>query len=141
MKALNLALIILAVLVFSASHVSAGEFDSLISSLNVQAEANIGDFKVNLGATFGAPVPLVDMVIGSVASPGEAYLIFNVAEVSNKPVDVVIAEYKKNKGKGWGVIAKNLGIKPGSKEFHALKNNKMASGSPEKVKGKGKDKR
>ena len=141
MKALNFALIILAVLVFSASQVSAGEFDSLISSLNVQAEANIGDFKVNLGATFGAPVPQVDMVIASVASPGEAYLIFNVAEVSNKPVDVVIAEYKKNKGKGWGVIAKNLGIKPGSKEFHALKNNKMASGSPEKVKGKGKGKR
>jgi hypothetical protein len=29
--------------------------------------------------------------------------------------------YRKGKGKGWGELAKSLGIKPGSREFHALK--------------------
>ena len=35
--------------------------------------------------------------------------------------DQVFKIYNANKGKGWGVIAKELGIKPGSPEFHALK--------------------
>jgi hypothetical protein len=41
------------------------------------------------------------------------------------------------------VIAKNLGIKPGSKEFHALKerNFKDDNASAGKEKGKGKDKK
>ena len=30
--------------------------------------------------------------------------------------------YGAKKGQGWGAIAKDLGIKPGSAEFHALKN-------------------
>jgi transketolase len=29
--------------------------------------------------------------------------------------------YNKNKGKGWGVIAKEMGIKPGSDQFKRLK--------------------
>ena len=36
-------------------------------------------------------------------------------------------EYRNNKGQGWGVIAKNLGIKPGSDEFHALKAGRLSS--------------
>jgi hypothetical protein len=33
----------------------------------------------------------------------------------------VIEKYESGKGKGWGALAKSLGIRPGSKEFHALK--------------------
>lgn len=39
-----------------------------------------------------------------------------------KPVETVYVTYQKNQKKGWGAIAKELGIKPGSKEFHQLKN-------------------
>lgn len=35
--------------------------------------------------------------------------------------DAVYQVYQPNRKKGWGVIAKELGIKPGSPEFHALK--------------------
>ena len=41
--------------------------------------------------------------------------------LSHRSWDEVLGEYKENNGKGWGVIAKNLGIKPGSREFHELK--------------------
>ena len=41
--------------------------------------------------------------------------------LSHRSWDEVLREYKENYGKGWGVIAKNLGIKPGSREFHELK--------------------
>ena len=33
----------------------------------------------------------------------------------------LIKEYQANKGKGWGVIAQRMGLKPGFAEFHALK--------------------
>ena len=37
----------------------------------------------------------------------------------------VVTEFREHAGQGWGVIAKNLGIKPGSAEFHALKNGRL----------------
>jgi hypothetical protein len=49
----------------------------------------------------------------------------------------VLKEYKTSKGKGWGVIAKSLGIKPGSAEFQALKNGQdLFNGNKGKEKGK-----
>ena len=64
-----------------------------------------------------------------------------VGQISGLHIDLVVREYKKNKGKGWGVIAKNLGIKPGSQEFHELKKGYSSPGSEKsKSKGKGKGK-
>ena len=62
---------------------------------------------------------------------GDVYMSAQVAQTINKPVEDVQKSYQKNKGKGWGVIAKELGIKPGSKEFHAMKD------AMKKNKGKG----
>jgi hypothetical protein len=44
-----------------------------------------------------------------------------LAGASRRPVLSIAEGYKKNRGKGWGVMAKSLGIKPGSREFHELK--------------------
>ena len=43
------------------------------------------------------------------------------------PPEHVVDQYRKNKGQGWGVIAKSLGIKPGSAEFHALKEGRLSA--------------
>ena len=55
---------------------------------------------------------------------GEIYLALEIAKLSKTPVDEVITIYKNNKSKGWGYIAKEAGIKPGSPEFHQMKNMK-----------------
>jgi hypothetical protein len=47
----------------------------------------------------------------------------------NKPFENVVETYSKNKGKGWGVIAKDMGIKPGSPEFHAMKKSMKSKGA------------
>jgi hypothetical protein len=60
--------------------------------------------------------------------------------MSGRSIDVVTAQYKKNKGRGWGALAKSLGIKPGSPEFHALKRGDDLYGQKGKGKGK-KDKK
>ena len=122
---------------------AASDLDVFISNLNVQAQADLGAFKVRLSTQFGVPAARVDAVMASVRTPGDAYMCFRVGEVASRPVEIVTKEYQANKGKGWGVIAKNLGIKPGSKEFHELKKGNLNGddSGPGKGKGKGKGKK
>jgi hypothetical protein len=69
--------------------------------------------------------------------------------MSRHSTGYVLEKYKAGKGKGWGNLAKTLGIKPGSREFHALKRGQNLYGenpAPEdkakaKKKGKGKGKK
>ena len=115
---------------------ASSDLDVFVSNLNVQAQADIGAFKVRLSTQFGIPVPKIDALMVKVATPGDLYM--RVGQVASQPVDTVLREYQANKGKGWGVIAKNLGIKPGSKEFHALKAGGLNGEDSGKGKGKGK---
>jgi hypothetical protein len=52
---------------------------------------------------------------------GDVVISFEIMKLTRKPIAEVIRVYKVSKTKGWGVMAKELGIKPGSKEFHAMK--------------------
>jgi hypothetical protein len=61
-------------------------------------------------------------VLSNFEEPADAYMVLRLGEMSGRPTDHVMGKYKSCKGKGWGTVAKSLGIKPGSKEFHALKN-------------------
>ena len=119
---------------------ASSDLDSFIKSLNVEARADLGAFKIRLSTQFGVPVTKVEAVITSVGTPGDAYMCFRVGQVASKPVEIVTKEYQAHKGQGWGVIAKNLGIKPGSKEFHALKERDIKDDNASTGKGKGKGK-
>lgn len=119
---------------------ASSDLDVFVSNLNVQAQADLGAFKVRLSTQFGVPAARVDAVMASVKTPGDAYMCFRVGQVASKPVEVVTKEYQTNKGKGWGVMAKNLGIKPGSKEFHDLKKGNFNGDDSGSGKGKGKGK-
>jgi hypothetical protein len=55
-------------------------------------------------------------------------------------MDYVIDQYRSDKGKGWGVLAKTLGIKPGSREFHALKDGHELHDDKDRDEGKGRRK-
>lgn len=128
-------------LVFGTEMGMAGDFD-WIKDFNIRAEADPSGFRVRLGTRFQIGDTEVNAVIGNVEKPADAYMVCRLAEMSGKPIDYVMKEYKTGKTKGWGVIAKNLGIKPGSKEFHALKQGDdlyagKEAGKP-KSKGKGK---
>jgi hypothetical protein len=117
------------------------DLDRFISNLNVQARADLPGFKARLSAQFGVPLPQVETVIAEVRTPGDAYMVMRVGQVARQPQEAVLNEYQANRGKGWGVIAKNLGIKPGSREFHELKKGFDADGSARgRGKGKGKGK-
>lgn len=119
---------------------ASSDLDTFIKNLNLEAQADLGGFKARLSTQFGVSIPNIEDLMTRVETPGDAYMCFRVAQVASKPVEVVLREYHAHKGKGWGVIAKNLGIKPGSKEFHKLKKRNSDGDGPDTGKGKGKSK-
>src|SRR4030042_2494770 len=131
-------------LVSSSAVVAAGDFD-WIKDFNIRAEADLSGFRARLAARFKIGDAQINAVLRRVERPADAYMVFRLGEMSAKPTDYVVEKYRSEKGKGWGALAKSLGIKPGSKEFHALKRGDDIYGDNDKgkgkvkVKGKGKD--
>jgi hypothetical protein len=118
------------------------EFDNALNNLNNVARADLDNFMNKLSGTFGISKPWVEnLVKRENIPPADVYMIARTASVTNRTVDTVKNYYMANRDQGWGVIAKRLGIKPGSREFHALKKDDAGLLSKEKNQGqKRKDK-
>jgi len=126
-------------LVSSSAVVVAGDFD-WIKDFNIRAEADPSGFRARLSTRFNISDTQITAVLGNVERPADAYMVLRLGEMSAKPTDYVIEKYKSGKGKGWGELAKSLGIKPGSNEFHALKRGSDFYGDKGKSKGRDKGK-
>ena len=100
------------------------KFDTILGDINVRTHGdNLSDFISNLSLSYKVPkIEIENMLFTLKITPADAYMAVGIAHISNKSIDEVVNEYTENKGNGWGVIANNLGIKPGSKDFQALKN-------------------
>ena len=106
------------------------DLDASLVKIDAEAKLNFTSFKIELSKTYGVPVTKVNNLSVNVGlSAGELYFAFELSRITRKSIDLVIDIYKKHKRSGWGVIAKELGIKPGSPEFHALKNNAKGKAS------------
>lgn len=139
---------ILLLLCFVPATLFAASLDDFLENINIQARADMNGFSARVSAQFNVPVPTVQAVIQKVSDPADAFMVFQLGQMSGKQPDKVMSVYAPNKKKGWGAIAKELGIKPGSAEFKALKNGDLsftgapaaADDAPGKGKGKGKGK-
>jgi hypothetical protein len=125
------------VFLFVSSAALAGDFDWL-QDLNIRAAADPSGFRAQLAARFKIGNAEINTVISNVEKPADAYMVLRLGEMSYRPTDSVIKQYRSGKGQGWGVLAKSLGIKPGSKEFHALKRGHDLHGSNDPAAGQGK---
>ncbi len=120
MKRLLLAATLL--LLAPASALAGGGLDAFLNSVNIQARADMNGFTTKVSAQFGVPEAQVKLVLNKVGGePADAFMVFQLGQMSNQHTDDVMRVYQSNKGRGWGVIAQELGIRPGSPEFHALK--------------------
>lgn len=118
----SLLLGILVLLQIVTSHpAKAGDFEWL-NNLQVRADADASGFNLSLASRFHIGNTEINAVLGRVGRGADAYMIFRLAELSHHPYDHVLSVYQNNKQQGWGKMAKELGIKPGSAEFHQLKN-------------------
>jgi len=142
MKMIKVFFVVSIALLLVSATVEAGDFD-WIRDFNIQAEANPSGFRARLATRFKIGDAQVKIVLNDIEEPADAYMVLRLREMSNQPIERVIEEYKSGKGKGWGALAKSLGIKPGSKEFRALKRHHdlYDEKSNGKSKGKGKGKK
>lgn len=144
MKNLFTAMAILFLMVGLSAPVYAG-LDGFLADLNVRARVDHSGFHTSLSSQFGIPLPHVQFISTRVTHPADAFMCLQLGQMTNQNPDRVLQVYESHKGQGWGVIAKELGIKPGSAEFHALKNGNFSLGGRQvatshKGKGKGKGK-
>jgi hypothetical protein len=109
------------------------EMDNILTAVHNEAVKDITAFKNTVTNTFNIVNARVDAAL-KLLSPGDVYMAAQVSQTVNKPFEEVVKTYSSHKDKGWGAIAKELGIKPGSPEFHAMKK------SLKEKSGKGKDK-
>ena len=54
-------------------------------------------------------------------APGDVYFACALANLSGHPCRHVVDLWERDHSQGWGAMARRLGIKPGSPEFHRLK--------------------
>ena len=137
MKRKGFLVLSLALLLVSSA-AAAADFD-WVNDFNTRARADPAGFRAGIAARFQMGDAQIAAVLGNVPGPADAYIVLRFGEMSRHPFDYVLREYKASKGKGWGVLAQRLGIKPGSEEFHALKRGQdFYNGNEGKGKGKGK---
>jgi hypothetical protein len=122
----------LAVIIVTIASVAYADLDSFLRDVNVQAQADMKNFSIKLSTQFGVSLPRVDDIVMHVAAPADAFMVLQLGQMANKPPEAVLQTYQRRRGKGWGELAKELGIKPGSPEFHALKRGDLSfTGEPE----------
>ena len=95
---------------------------SYLSDINEYANSDMVSFRSELSENFGATNDEMDQyLITQRVSPSDVYYGYVLSTTTNKPISSVMNMYTEKKG--WGSVAQDLGIKPGSDEFHALKKN------------------
>ncbi len=96
------------------------EINQHLKEVNAYAKAEYEMFKNDLSLKFGITTRDVDRYVREEkVRPGDLYYACALSSVAGKRVNDVIVLYKEKKG--WGAVAQDLGIKPGSREFHVLK--------------------
>jgi len=104
------------------------KLDSLLGKINKEAKADPEEFLKQLSLKHDIPEEEIRKAKEQHGlEPGDIYMATALARRTRRPVGDIAAEYKKNQGKGWGVMAQSMGIKPGSPEFKELKDDARGS--------------
>lgn len=127
-RAVVLVLVFACVLLLPGMATTSG-LESFLDEIELRASKDMGSFRADLRLTFDVSNGTLDGLFEVMSKPSDVYMCLRISEVAGQPVDRVVEEHQQHKGQGWGVIAKNLGIKPGSEEFHALKAERLSSSS------------
>ena len=100
--------------------------DAQLGDVNVFARGNLDGYVDEVVVSTGAPAYYVrELVVERDWAPGDAYYACLIARELGWPCTRVVDAYEREargRGRGWGVLAQELGIRPGSSAFHALKN-------------------
>jgi len=98
------------------------KFDARLRKINEEAKADPEGFLRRLSERHNIPEQEIrEAKEKHGLDDADTYMAAALASKAKRRVGDVAAEYKQDQGKGWGVTAQRMGIKPGSPEFKALK--------------------
>ncbi|MEE9543749.1 MAG: hypothetical protein V3V95_08200 [Thermodesulfobacteriota bacterium] len=125
----KIVMIFAVLLLFSAGVVQAGDYNAvtgdvelnlMLGDLNIHARGDTENFITELGVTYGTDEAEIGVLFSKYdMEPADVYMAVRLSNMTGESLHHVAGMHRN--GKGWGAIAKSLGIKPGSAEFHALK--------------------
>jgi hypothetical protein len=96
--------------------------DMRLADMNQYGQRYPGPFIDEITRYHGAPRSLVnELLTDRHWAPGDIYFACALAQVVGQPCRVVADAWERDHAQGWGAIAKRMGIKPGSEQFHRLK--------------------
>lgn len=96
--------------------------DATLADINAYGRRYPDAFADELARYHGAPRDVVSALLAAPAwTPGDVYFACTLAQAIGRSCRYVADEWQANPGQGWGVLAQRLGVKPGSPEFHRLK--------------------
>ncbi len=117
------------------------ELNFALTELDAAARLDFGSYKADIGLRYNVTDSKIDYWhVNLKMQPSDIFMAAEISILSGKPIERVITIYQKDKARGWGHIAKQLGIKPGSAEFKALKNKANNCSGKLKKKNNGKNK-
>ncbi len=111
---------------FVAGSACAGGLEDFLGRVNVEARADLPGFSARISTRFGVPLPRVDAVLRAVVDPADAFMVFQLGQMARVSPERVLSVYSGHKQQGWGAMAQELGIKPGSADFKALKRGELS---------------
>jgi len=118
-------LLILAISAAGAQIITFGFNDSGLEKdlhrINLITKFNMSEFSSKVAKAWGTSEQNVLLGFKNGLNAYEVYLVIALARLSGRQPIAVISMYTRDRNKGWGVLARNLGIKPGSKQFKRLK--------------------
>ncbi len=86
------------------------ELDASLKIVNTDANKDLAAFKLNLTKTFNVTLPKVDACFKVGMNAGDAFMAFEISNLTRKPIEDVITVYKKSKSKGWAQWRRNWGL-------------------------------
>lgn len=98
------------------------DLDKTLIALDLDASMSFGAFRINIIRMYNVSdsnIEYLTVEIGMTA--GDIYLTMEISKITQKPINQVVESYLNKREKGWGSIAIDLGIMPGSDEFDKLK--------------------
>lgn len=101
--------------------------DAWLGDMNRYGDRYRDPFVDELVRYHGAPRDLVVELLARRWAPGDIYFACALARLTGHPCRHVVDLWEREHRQGWGAMAKRLGIKPGSAEFHRLKRGMVPS--------------
>lgn len=117
-----LVYVLLLIAILSNAQKKGGNIDQDKNTIDAKAKVNLGKVKSEIGVRYDIDDKKFEILSGKFEmSAGDIVIAAEIRKRNGKDIEEIASIYQKNKNKGWGVLAKELGIKPGSAEFHQLK--------------------